>query len=181
MCLPLSLALAAEARQEAAQKPQQHYNQLFLLLKEKAKKGEGVRAVIKDEGGQSGPCLHLRQSKSTSEFKQVLFSSTGLTLSMQEPQRLLLRMRNQMRQLCYSLFCLFFHQCDIRGGLGHSKKIKEGKKKKKGNLSTQLTHPHPPSPPLSSSFPSLFLVSPILCEKLKASVVRAQSVEVAGF
>lgn len=94
MCLPLSLALTAEARQEAAQKPRQHYNQLFLLLKEKAKRGRGVRAVIKEEGGQSGSCVHLRQSKSISEFKQVLFSSIGLALSIQDRQRLLLRMRN---------------------------------------------------------------------------------------
>lgn len=34
------LLYAAEALQEAAQKPQQHYNQLFLPLKEKAQ-GEG--------------------------------------------------------------------------------------------------------------------------------------------
>lgn len=86
-----------------------------------------------------------------------------------------------MRQLCYSLFCLFSIRVTSEVGWAtpkKKKKIEEGKKKR-GNLSTQLTHPHPPSPPLSSSFPSLFLVSPILCEK--ASVVRAQSVEVAGF
>lgn len=51
-------------------------------------------------------------------------------------------------------------------------------KKKKSHL--KLPYPNLPSPPLSSSFPSLFLVSPILCAKLKASVSRAQTVEVAG-
>lgn len=82
--------------------------------------------------------------------------------------------------LLFSFSVFFFHQSDIRGRLDHSKENRErrGEKKAISNSNSHTLIPHL----LPSRSPSLpLLVSPVLCEKLEASVARAQSVEVAGF
>lgn len=89
------------------------------------------------------------------------------------------RMEKLIRQLCYSplfLFSVFFPtRVTSEVGWATPKKIEE----KKGNLQLHTLILLLPSPLLPLSLP--LLVSPILCEKLKALVVRVQSVEVAGF
>lgn len=71
-----------------------------------------------------------------------------------------------MSQLCYSLSLSFSIRVTSEVGWATLKKKKKKKqpesekrkKKKKGSL--QLPHSHPPTPPLSSSFPSLLYSPP---------------------
>lgn len=131
-------------------------------------------------GGVKAPRVCAPDSAKTLSIQTGLsFPFTQLTSSIEEPWRSLLRMGNLMRQLCYSLFLSFFSPIRVTSEVGWAtpKEIEREKKKRQSQTPT-------PSSPFSSPLfllPLPLLVSPILCEKLKASVVRAQSVEVAGY
>lgn len=162
-------ALTAESLQEAAQKALQSV--LHTAKAEgRGQKGRGIAGCNQITGGQSSSCLRPQTRQKHFWLQTGLVSSHSTHFFYTRTMKVIVEYgKLNEAALLFSLSVFFSpHQSDIRSRLGHSKK--QRKKKKRGNL--KLPHPHPP-PLSSSSFPSLFLVSLILCEKLKASVVRA--------